>query len=260
MEGPSLVILKEELAPFRGKKVRAVAGNTSVEKEKLTDKQLIRILSWGKLLLLQFNEFHVRIHFLMYGSYRINERKEDKPVRLSIIFDEGEINFYNCSVRIEDGNAGELYDWSADTMSPDWDEKKALKKIKAKPNKQICDVLMDQEIFAGVGNIIKNEVLYLEKLDPRTPVQALNPAKLKSLVKTSRDYCFKFYEWKKVYQLKKHWKIFRKRKCPACGTAVDKGKTGTLQRWSFSCPQCQELKTAADMRPVKSKSRIAPAS
>jgi endonuclease-8 len=36
----------------------------------------------------------------MFGSYRINERKEDAQPRLSLGFDDGEeFNFYSCSVK-----------------------------------------------------------------------------------------------------------------------------------------------------------------
>lgn len=39
-------------------------------------------------------------------------------------------------------------------------EKKAKAKLKATPDELICDALLEQDIFAGVGNIIKNEILY----------------------------------------------------------------------------------------------------
>ena len=54
----------------------------------------------------------------------------------------------------------EIYDWTSDVMSDNWDEIKALQKPKNKPDALACDVLLDQQIFSGVGNIIKNEVLF----------------------------------------------------------------------------------------------------
>ena len=50
-----------------------------------------------------------RIHLLMFGSYRIDERK-DSPPRLSLGFDGGELNFYSSSVRLLEGSLDELYD------------------------------------------------------------------------------------------------------------------------------------------------------
>jgi len=38
--------------------------------------------SWGKHFLIEFPDFTIRIHLLMFGRYCIDERKPDKPIRL----------------------------------------------------------------------------------------------------------------------------------------------------------------------------------
>lgn len=40
------------------------------------------------------------IHFLMYGSYKYNQSREDLDERLSIKCEEDEVNFYSCSAKI----------------------------------------------------------------------------------------------------------------------------------------------------------------
>ena len=35
----------------------------------------------------------------MFGSYRIDEKKIDRPVRLNMTFENGEINLYACSIK-----------------------------------------------------------------------------------------------------------------------------------------------------------------
>ena len=47
---------------------------------------------WGKHFLIRFKDYTLRVHFLIYGTYRINETK-DKPIRLNLAFSNGEINF-----------------------------------------------------------------------------------------------------------------------------------------------------------------------
>src|SRR5438045_2201105 len=76
MEGPSLVITSEELQKFAGQKLVDVSGNTKIDKDKLRNKGVTDICSWGKHLILEFEDFVVRIHFLMYGSYRVDEKKD----------------------------------------------------------------------------------------------------------------------------------------------------------------------------------------
>lgn len=239
MEGPSLVILKEELQFFKGKKIIDVSGNTTLDLNLFKNEKLLDIQSWGKHSILIFKNFAIRIHFLMFGSYRINEGKEGKTPRMAWTFEEGEVNFYTCSIQFIDPNINSIYDWTIDTMSDQWDEKKALKSILKNKQRQVCDVILDQEIFAGVGNIIKNEVLFNLQMHPETLIEQLSPKHLKLLIKETRDYCFSFYKWKKIYELRKHWNIYKKRKCSVCSTPAVIGKTGKGQRLTYYCPICQ---------------------
>jgi endonuclease-8 len=239
-EGPSIVILKESVQQFKGKKVLRVEGNTKADKERCSGKKIIDFKSWGKQFLICFDDFFVRIHLLMFGSYRINERKENTAPRLSLQFKKGELNFYTCSVKIVDGKAEEHYDWETDTMSEKWNPDRALQAVKDSGDRMVCDLLMDQNIFTGVGNIIKNEVLWRIRIHPETPAEALPLKKKKELVKEAHDYCFEFYEWKKIFELKKHWKIYRQRMCPRCNLKVHIQPTGLGKRRSFFCTNCQK--------------------
>src|SRR6476619_2699649 len=115
-EGPSLIIAREEMMPFKGKKVIAVTGNSKTDKDRLVNKKLIDIKTWGKHLLFCFDKFTVRIHFLMFGKYLVNAKKETTP-RLSMVFSNGEINLYTCAVKMIEESLDEIYDWKADVMS-----------------------------------------------------------------------------------------------------------------------------------------------
>lgn len=75
----------------------------------------------------------------------------------------------------------------------------------------VCDALLDQNVFAGVGNIIKNEVLFRIKIHPENLIGALQSKQLKNLVEEAKNYSFYFYNWKKIYQLRKHWLIYKKK-------------------------------------------------
>jgi len=176
----------------------------------------------------------------MFGSYRINERKTNP--RLSFQFKGGELNFYNCSVKIIPGRFNDVYDEEKDVMSEKWNPKKATSRLKAHaPAFPVCDALLDQEIFAGVGNIIKNEVLFRIRIHPESEVHSLPVKMLQQLVREARTYCFDFYKWKKQYELKKHWLIYRKKLCPRCNIPVARKYIGIHPRLSFYCENCQAL-------------------
>ena len=241
-EGPSLVILREESTRFVGKKIASAEGNTkALDLDSLAGQKILSMRTFGKQFLIELPDLAIRIHFLLFGSYRIDERKPERVPRLSLGFDDGsELNFYACSVREIDNDLDAAYDWSADVMSPTWDAAKARKKLRAEPDMLACDALLDQDIFAGVGNIIKNEVLFRIRLHPLSTVGEMPAAKLRALVDQARAYSFDFLEWKKKYELKKQWLAHAKTVCPRCNIKFSKGVLGRSKRRSFYCERCQK--------------------
>jgi endonuclease-8 len=240
-EGPSIVILKELLVPYKGKKVISAEGSAAIDFKKLEGAKILDFRSWGKHTLICFKGFYIRVHLLMFGSYRINERRENMVPRLSIVLKNTELNFYTCSVKLIEGDVNADYDWSADIMADEWDAAAALKKIKLMGAQKVCDVLLDQEVFSGSGNIIKNEVLFRVAVHPESLIGSMPLKKLKELVKETRNYSFDFYNWKKEGTLKKHWLIYKKATCPRCHIPSKTAYLGKGKRLSCYCDNCQEL-------------------
>lgn len=119
-EGPSIVILKEAAAGFVGRKVLRVSGNSKQDLQDLQrmhGRKVLALRGWGKHFLIEFDGFALRVHFMLFGSYRINERREAPP-RLSLGFSKGEeLNFYACSLKYVEGDLDEHHDWSGDVMA-----------------------------------------------------------------------------------------------------------------------------------------------
>lgn len=250
MEGPSLFLAAEWLAPFIGKIILDVEGNTKIGKEKLKGKIIIDVFAWGKHLVFQFDDFALRIHFMLYGSFEATLRDQkvtgDYPKkkvnpRLKLNFDEGQISIYSSSLKyLETPSAHDLYDFSTSIMSSKWDPKKAFEAVKNHPNEEVGDVLLDQTIFSGVGNIIKNEVLFLVKRKPSTFIKDISSSLLQKIIKTTITFSIQFYEWRKQFILKKNYRIYKKSLCPLCGEKICRKKTGKRERISFYCPHCQK--------------------
>ena len=239
-EGPSIVILREEAARFAGQIVRRVAGNSSLDLSRMAGCKVESLRSWGKHFLIEFGDFSMRVHLMLFGSYRIDDPKP-APARMSLFFDNGELHFYNCSLRYIDVALDQAYDWSADVMSDQWDPKAARAKLQTKPETLACDALLDQSIFAGSGNIIKNEVLYRIRVHPCSRIGALPARKLTQLITEVRNYSFEFLEWKKAYVLRKHWLVHTRTECPRGHGRLTKAHLGTTRRRSFYCERCQTL-------------------
>ncbi|MEO8747265.1 MAG: endonuclease [Rhodanobacter sp.] len=164
---------------------------------QLRNLRVRAVRSYGKQFLLDFGNFVIRIHLPMFGSRRIDKRKETAR-RLSLEFECGELNFYSCAMRLLEGKVADPCDWRRDVMSDEWNPALARKQLSANPDTLVCDAPLDQDIFAGVGNIINTEVIYCIGVHPLSNVGAQPARKLRELVEPTRVRGFQFLEWKRL--------------------------------------------------------------
>lgn len=240
-EGPYLVILKEavEELHIKGEKIDDADGNCQIDLERIVDQKIIDFRTFGKNFLICFEDFTLRIHFMLFGSYLINERKLT-PARLRLNVKDAELNFYACSVNLLERPVDEIYDWESDIMADEWNANKAFQKLINSPKMFACDALLDQNIFAGSGNIIKNEVLFRIGTHPLSLLGEIPDSKLEEMIQETRNYSFEFLQWKREFTLKNHWLAHTKKTCPHCSFPFQKEYLGKSKRRSYFCTKCQK--------------------
>lgn len=240
MEGPGVFLIKEKLSFLKGEAPIEVKGNTKENKEILIGKKIVDIKSLGKNLIFEFDDFYLLIHFLMYGSLRINEKRENKIERLSIKFKDTEINFYNTSLKITK-KEDFYFDPTIDIMNESFDRLKA-KKILKNSNELITDILLDQRKFAGVGNIIKNEALFRAKIHPLSISNKIDEIYIDNLIDKVISFSYEFYLVRKFNKsLKNHLLIYSKKFCPNDNEMVKIKYLGKTKRKTYFCESCQKL-------------------
>ncbi len=254
MEGPSIHLAAEQLRPFVNRRVRDVSGNSRIGIERLRSARVKEIFAWGKHLVFQFDRFALRVHFLLWGTFAAtvqrrsvtgDYRRSGAP-RLVLTFTNGEITIWSASLRIlESSDARSEYDFSGDVMSPAWNPAAALIKARACPHAEIADALLDQSVFAGVGNIIKNEVLFRTRTSPFSHVGRLSDRKLRAIVEDARVFSYRFLELRRAFALRKHLEIYGRSHCSVCGGPVARRIHGQRSRRSFFCRRCQRVSVAA---------------
>jgi len=74
-----------------------------------------------------------------------------------------------------------------DLLSEDYSEDEFVDKLRSKDHVNITKVLMNQKIFAGIGNYVKAETLWLSEIDPRKNVCQISDKKLKILYKSVKN-------------------------------------------------------------------------
>jgi endonuclease-8 len=238
-EGPNIFILKELCHQFKNKKVTKAFGLANLEFAKIENKILKDVTCWGKHLLLCFAKFTIKVHLQLFGTYSINFKKSSPP-RLSLNFNLGNLNFYGCSVTILEDDINKIYDWSGDIMNQAWDAKMAMKKMKSKKKLLICDALLDQTIFSGVGNIIKNEVLFRTRIHPMNHVENIPQDKLEEIIDEAKSFTFNFLKWERESELQKHLSVYNKEVCET-QHKLKKQEIGKYKRKNYHCEICQIL-------------------
>lgn len=240
-EGPSLILFKEDLQRLQGQQIIAVSGSSKIDQQRLVHKQIRELKTWGKHLLWCFDGFTIRFHFLMFGTYYLNSEKDRIP-RLTLYFENDYLNLYACAVKMIDEPLNNIYDWTADVLSEQWNPKAAAKKLKAIPQTMVTDALLDQAIFSGVGNIIKNEILHRIQVHPQSIMGALPPGKRSALIREAAAYSKDFLAWKRISNtyLRGQWQVHTKKTCPRDGTIISKEHLGQTDRRTFFCATCQK--------------------
>ena len=192
-EGPSILHLKNQLTPFIGKTVKQAGGYGPMETKWINGKKLAGIQTWGKHLLFNFSNGTVKVHLGLFGEVLVNERKKVNR-SFYLEFAKGEINGYVVRAEKLAKPPEETYDWRVDVLSEDFDPAYVKQLLKAKAGKTIDDLLMDQQIFSGVGNKIRNEALYRAGIHPQSITGKIPAVKISKLIKEVVKYARLFYD------------------------------------------------------------------
>jgi endonuclease-8 len=239
MEGPGVKDIADRLQFAVDERVVDVSGNTKAAKERLKGARIVAIYSVGKRLVIQAETAALVVHFLMFGTYRVNERRPDKVPRLSLRLGEGEINFYNCSTQVWPLEALRELDPTADVLSPAFDVEQTMAAVR-RSDRMITDVLLDQAIFGGVGNIIKCEAIHRARIEPQSIAQNIPDDSIRDLIHETIHFSEIFYERTKAGKwLDEYLLVYHKGKCGTCGGKVTAKKMGETNRMTFFCPMCQ---------------------
>jgi len=123
----------------------------------------------------------------------------------------------------------------------------------ADPDAPVVDVLLDQRVASGIGNVYKSEVLFLEGVHPLTRLRALGTEGLLRLYATAHRLLGRnLTGGPRVTRGRRDgagdlW-VYGRRGCPCfeCGAPIEARRTGRGNRSTSWCPRCQPRPTAGD--------------
>jgi endonuclease-8 len=136
----------------------------------------------GKHLVITFDhDWALRTHLGMTGSwhrYRPGERWRITPGKARVVITTDPwvaVCFAASTVQLDptaDVHAA-LAHLGPDLIHDevDWDE--VTRRARRSRATTVADLLLDQRVMAGIGNVYKSETLYLQRIHPETPAQSL---------------------------------------------------------------------------------------
>ena len=263
-------LLSRQVTAFElsGKAVGSVAGRT-VQAIEARGKHLLIVFRADELseaiktperlaLELQRDDLVLHTHLRMTGSwhiYRPGERWR-KPERLAVAVIHTDAFVAPCFsapvvellTASETARHPQLSALGPDAMTEEFDAAAALARLRQRPDLPIGVALMNQRLIAGVGNVYKSEVLFIQRVSPFVLVRDLPDEALEGLIAESHRLMRlneKSSGRRTMFTLdkgKRLWVYGRSGEpCRVCGTQIRMQRQGQDARSTYYCPHCQSI-------------------
>jgi endonuclease-8 len=222
----------------------------------LRGRTVEEVVARGKHLLTRFDGgLTLHSHLRMDGSWyltRAGERARRHPEHMIRAL-VGNADWLATGYRVHDlrivTRAGEdelVGHLGPDLLGPDWDPAAAVANLRRGPDVAIGEALLDQRNLAGVGNLYKCEVLFVEHVHPWTPAGEVADldrlvATAQRLMRANRDHPEQSTTGY-TERSRAHWVYERAgQACLRCRTLIRRAEQGAppRARSTYWCPSCQ---------------------
>jgi endonuclease VIII len=214
--------------------------------------------AYGKHEFLRFdNERLIHIHLGLFGKFRVHRLlPAPEPVgavRLRIVGAIGAIDLSGPTACASGDDA--LYKsitarLGPDPLRPDAEVDRFLIRV-AKSKTTIGQLLMDQAVIAGVGNVYRAEALFVNNIWPERAGRDLSDAEREVIWTTTVSMLKAGVKAGKIITIAKddpdlpasaraadkRTYVYKRDHCLRCGTAIR--RWDMAGRWCYACPTCQ---------------------
>jgi endonuclease-8 len=253
-EGDSIRRVASRLQPLIGQTLARVTTQGIVR--DLAGRTITAVAPHGKHLMIDLDDgTQLRMHLGMNGRVRYYMREDGEaavarisPGRASLVLVTAdyvamwiqaptvEITARRAPMRgVAVASLGP--DVLADELDPDVVATRAMQH----PHRMIGEVLLDQRVAAGIGNIWRCESLFVARLDPRALVGSLSHEQIAAAYRAARELMLANLRLTAPRAARDHFNVYSRtnKPCPRCGAAIRAYQLGEPPRWTWSCPVCQ---------------------
>ncbi|MCP5153409.1 MAG: formamidopyrimidine DNA glycosylase [Ectothiorhodospiraceae bacterium] len=265
-EGDTIHKLAGALDPLlRGKVLRRAVLRRSGP-HALDGRRVESVVALGKHLLIHLDDARtLRTHLGMHGSwhrYRPGETWRKPARQASLVLETDDVvavcfNAREVEVEARGGFTAREREQrlGPDLADPTFDAAAAVGRARERlaAETPLLDVLLDQRVACGLGNVYKNELLFLARIAPQTPLGAVEDTALEVLYdraaallgrntgggpRTTRfvdDGRGRLWVYRRAGQ-----------PCLVCAATVRRARLGRGLRSTYWCPRCQP-----ELRPTR---------
>lgn len=214
----------------------------------------------GKYILIQTSKnFKLVIHLRMTGKliFETDLAKTSDHVRAEIIFTDNTKLIFNDvrtfgKIQIQKINdeIKAFQKLGVEPLSDEFDTRYFKNKLKNR-KAPIKNILLNQRVISGLGNIYVAEILFRSKIDPRVPGNRLKKKQLESIVSETKTVLQEAIKYNgttisdfrsvenKTGEFQKFLNVYGKKYCD-CGSEIKRIKQAG--RSTYYCPKCQNVK------------------
>ncbi|HEX8712357.1 MAG TPA: DNA-formamidopyrimidine glycosylase family protein [Terracidiphilus sp.] len=242
----------------------------------LTGQMVMSVESRGKWLLIHFSGgATLATHMLMNGSwhiYRHGQPWQQPSINMRIVLETGDYIAVGFRVPVAEMHTAEslrrdrrIPRVATDVLNEEFDGDEALRAVLARADEAIADVLLRQDVMAGVGNVFKSEVCFVTGVHPYCRIGWLSESQARDIINAARkliasnvledsgDRIVTFGGRKRRTTNPSHpgeslWVYGRAGEpCRRCGAAIRRRIQGPDARVTFWCPDCQRMPDGSDV-------------
>src|SRR3954471_18949040 len=234
------------------------------EDAPIAGRTVERVEAAGKHVLMRFTGGLVlRTHMRMNGSwhiYRPGERwqRPRRDMRIVVATDAFEAVAFTVPVAEWLDARAEARQEDLPALGPDllgdtFDEDDALRRVREHDRDAIADVLLDQRVAAGIGNVYKSEILFICRVNPFASAREVTDQQAREVLRTARRLLranvttlsgittyLGFSRERGGGESQRRYVYGRARRpCRRCATPIQVRAQGEHARLTYWCPQCQ---------------------
>ena len=255
-EGDSIKRVAIALAPLVGQTLERVT--TQGLERGLAGRTVTAVHPHGKHLMIDLDDgTQLRAHLGMNGRVRRYSREDGEALLTRLSPGRASLALVTVDVVVVWINARTIEvaprrapmrgmavaSLGPDVLAADFDPQLAASRALAHPTQMIGEVLLDQRVAAGIGNIWRCESLFHCGIDPRTPTGELTQVEIASLYTAARQLMSANLEpeARGAVRARDGFAVYSRtnRPCVRCATQISAIQLGDPPRWTWWCVKCQ---------------------